>query len=127
MRQEGPAGLKSWLDAGLAFLYPEVCQVCGNQRARPIEGYVCERCWQQVRFIVPPFCRRCGLPYAGDLTTAFECANCREVELFFLSARSAVAAKGIALDVIHRYKYGRALWFEPFLADLLVRQAEPVL
>jgi ComF family protein len=31
------------------------------------------------------------------------------------------------LDVIHRYKYHRAVWFEPFLADLLVRQAAPTL
>ena len=28
-------------------------------------------------------------------------------------------------QVIHRYKYQRALWFEPFLAELLVRQAAP--
>ncbi|HLX71837.1 MAG TPA: ComF family protein, partial [Verrucomicrobiae bacterium] len=27
----------------------------------------------------------------------------------------------------HRYKYQRALWFEPFLADLLIREALPVL
>ena len=25
--------------------------------------------------------------------------------------------------MIHRYKYSRALWFEPFLADLLIRAA----
>ena len=31
------------------------------------------------------------------------------------------------LDVIHRYKYQQALWFEPFLADLLVCQAAVVL
>jgi ComF family protein len=29
--------------------------------------------------------------------------------------------------VIHRYKYKGELWFEPFLADLLVRQAAPIL
>jgi len=29
--------------------------------------------------------------------------------------------------VVHRYKYQRALWFEPFLADLFLRQALPVL
>jgi ComF family protein len=45
----------------------------------------------------------------------------------FRSARSAVAARGVVLEAIHRYKYQRALWFEPFLADLLVRQAEPEL
>jgi ComF family protein len=31
------------------------------------------------------------------------------------------------LDIIHRYKYNHALWFEPFLADLLARQAKPAL
>ena len=31
------------------------------------------------------------------------------------------------LEVIHRYKYQRALWFEPFLADLLIGRAGPEL
>ena len=31
------------------------------------------------------------------------------------------------LEAIHRYKYQRALWFENFLADLLIREAAPVL
>ncbi len=112
-----------WLGGGLSFFYPEACQLCGSQRATPAEGYVCASCWQRVRFITPPFCERCGLPFSGDLTTPFECANCREMDLHFSSARSAVVAKGPVLEVIHRYKYQRALWFEPFLADLLVRQA----
>ena len=41
--------------------------------------------------------------------------------MHFVFARSAVVAKDVALEVIHRYKYSRALWFEPFLADLLIR------
>jgi ComF family protein len=36
-----------------------------------------------------------------------------------------VAAKGMVLDVIHRYKYQHALWFEAFLADLFLRAALP--
>ncbi len=50
-----------------------------------------------------------------------------EVEFHFRSARSAVVARGPVLEVIHRYKYNRALWFEVFLADLLIRQAKPEL
>jgi ComF family protein len=119
--------IKNWFDAGLAFVYPPVCQFCGKQRAKPEDGFVCPGCWSHVRFIKPPFCARCGLPFEGDLTTPFECANCREMELHFSSARSAVVASGLVLDAIHRYKYQRALWFEPFLADLLVREAEPAL
>jgi competence protein ComFC len=119
--------LKPWLDTALGFIYPDVCQTCGNERATASEGFVCAVCWQKVRFIKPPFCDRCGLPYQGDITTAFECHNCREMDLHFRTARSAVVAGGLVLDVIHRYKYQRALWFEPFLADLLIRQAASLL
>ncbi|MEI6780812.1 MAG: ComF family protein [Verrucomicrobiota bacterium] len=119
--------LRVWLNAGLAFVYPEVCQLCGAARATPAEGYVCGGCLAKVRYIQPPFCERCGLPFEGDITTRFECANCRELERPFRSARSAAVARDPVLEVIHRYKYQRALWFEPFLADLLIRVAGPVL
>lgn len=121
------APIQGWLNIGLGFLYPEICQFCGEEKATRREGFVCRRCWTQVRFIRPPFCERCGLPHPGDLTTPFECANCREMELHFSSARSAVVARGLAREAIHRYKYQRALWFEPFLAGLLIREAKPVL
>lgn len=114
-----------WLDAALALVYPPVCQLCGANRASSTEGYVCARCWAQVRFIKPPFCDRCGLPFDGELTTPFECSNCQDVDLQFRFARSAVTAGGMILEVIHRYKYQRALWFETFLSDLLLRQALP--
>lgn len=121
------APLKKWADVALALFYPETCQLCGGERATVAEGFVGPRCRSLARFIQPPFCSRCGLPYQGDLTTPFECSNCREMDLHFSSARSAVAARGVVLDAIHRYKYQRALWFESFLSDLLIRQAGPVL
>lgn len=118
---------RQWIDAGLGFFYPEICQICGTERALAVGGYVCSHCWQQVRFIRPPFCNRCGLPFDGDLTAGFECSNCRDLKLYFSFARSAVVARTVVLDVIHRYKYSRELWFEAFLADLFLREAAPVL
>jgi ComF family protein len=119
--------LIDWINVALGFVYPERCQLCGAEPARPADGFVGSRCRSQVRFIQPPFCTRCGLPLEGDLTTPFECTNCREMEFQFRSARSAVAARGVVLEAVHRYKYRRALWFEPFLAGLLIGQAEPEL
>jgi ComF family protein len=113
----------SLLDAALAFVFPPVCQLCNEARAHAAEGYVCQDCYKHVRFVREPMCERCGLPFEGSITGLFECSNCREVELHFSSARSAVLAKDAVLEVIHRYKYNRSLWFEPFLADLLVRAA----
>jgi ComF family protein len=121
------APIANCFEAGLALFYPRVCQLCEAERATPEEGFVCRKCWTGVRFIKPPFCARCGLPSEGDITTPFECANCRDMELYFSSARSAVAAKGVTLEIIHQFKYQRALWFEPFLTDLLSRVALPVL
>jgi ComF family protein len=109
------------------LLYPEVCQLCQAARATPAEGYVCGDCRAKARFIQAPLCERCGRPYEGDITTRFECANCQEMEWHFQSARSAVVARDPVLEVIHRYKYQRALWFEPFLAELLIRAASPAL
>jgi ComF family protein len=121
------ASIQSWLNTGLGFLYPEICQLCEDERATAKGGFVGAKCWTQVRFIHPPFCERCGLPFEGDLTTTFECTNCREIELFFTAARSAAVAKTVVLEAIHHFKYRRALWFENFLAGLLIHEAVPAL
>ncbi|HET7626245.1 MAG TPA: ComF family protein [Verrucomicrobiae bacterium] len=118
------ATLASWFEAALGFVFPLACQICGKERAPVSDGLICSHCWRQVRFIKPPFCERCGLPFDGAITQSFECSNCREMDLHFVSARSAVSTGGPVLEVIHRYKYQRALWFEPFLAGLLIRQAK---
>jgi ComF family protein len=121
------APIQNWLNTGLGFFYPEICQLCESDRAKAQDGFVCAKCRMQVRFIRPPFCERCGLPFEGDITTAFECANCRGMELHFSSARSSVVAKTVVLETIRRFKYQNALWFENFLADLLLREAVPAL
>ena len=114
-------------DAGLNFFYPPVCQICREERAGAAEGYVGKKCWSGVWFVTEPFCERCGLPFEGEMTHPFQCGNCQEMELHFRSARSAVVANALLLDVIHRYKYKRALWFEPFLAGLLISRAAEAL
>ncbi len=123
----GAGILQSWLKTGLGLVYPEICQLCHVRRAKPEDGLVCGPCWAHVHFIRPPFCKRCGLPFAGALTTAFECTNCRDQELHFTAARSAVVAKSVVREAIHRFKYSQGVWFEPFLAGLLVREAAPAL
>ena len=119
--------LIEWLNASLSFFYPETCQTCGAARATPRAGFVCSACRAETEWIEPPFCERCGRPFEGAITNAFTCAHCQELEPHFSFARAAVSARGKIRDVIHRYKYQRALWFEPFLAELLIRAAVPQL
>jgi competence protein ComFC len=115
--------ITAWADTVCSLVYPEVCQICGSQPASHARFYVCERCRSEVKRIEPPFCARCGLPYAGDITTDFECDHCADLDLKFCWGRSAARADGPVLEAIHKYKYNRKLWFEGFLAELLVEAA----
>ncbi len=126
--KRGSPSTSEWINGLLGFVFPEVCQICRDRRARPDEGYVCGGCWSKpgaIQFIRKPFCHRCGLPFDGDLTSEFECSNCHDLKLHFTSARSSVVAARLVTEVIHRFKYQKHVWFEPFLADLLLRELEP--
>jgi len=116
-----------WVEPLLTLFYPDVCQVCLQERATAAEGYVGGNCRKEIHYIVPPNCERCGLPFEGAIMDSFECGNCQEMTLHFSRARAVVAAEGMVLDIIHRWKYSRALWFEPFLTGLLLREAVPAL
>lgn len=119
--------IQAALNTTLGFFYPEVCALCKTEPAVADDGFVGAECRRQVRFIRPPFCGRCGLPFDGDLTAPFECSNCRELKLHFSSARSAAVARTVVMEAIHHFKYSRALWFENFLAGLLIAEAAPLL
>ena len=119
--------LKQGVQAAWGLLYPNLCQICGEHRAEPKDGYVCHVCQRSVTPVVPPFCLVCGLPVRGEVTHSFTCTNCRDQPWDFDSARGAVAAEGTVREAIHRYKYQRALWFEPFLSGLLMTHAVPEL
>jgi ComF family protein len=117
-------------DRLLSLFYPEVCQICREQRATFAECYLCQPCRRgkdAIKWVEAPFCDTCGLPFQGDITVQFECANCREQKLQFRSARAAVEFSGVIKEVIHRYKYNHAAWFEPLLGELLVNAAGPSL
>jgi len=114
--------IQSCFDATLSLFFPNVCQLCGQHAADHGSGYVCDECRGRpgaLRPIRPPYCDRCGLPYEGALSAPFACSNCNDVTLYFSRARSAVVAAGLVREVIHRFKYRRQVWFEPFLVELL--------
>ncbi|MEI6342364.1 MAG: ComF family protein [Verrucomicrobiota bacterium] len=109
--------------AFLGLLFPERCQLCHLHHATPAQGFVCEACRALVRPISGPSCSRCGLPFPGAITQAFECPNCFRVPLAFSRAQAAVEADGPARRAIHLYKYARALWLEPFFRDVWIPAA----
>jgi competence protein ComFC len=112
--------LKRAAEGPVRLLYPEVCQVCFLSPATPSEGFVCDECQRGILNIKSPFCHRCGLPFDGEIQQEFQCPNCHDVRLHFVSARSACVANALMLDLLHRYKYGNARWLDPLFERILV-------
>jgi competence protein ComFC len=119
------SGVNRLWEAFLGLFYAEVCEACDAQRATASEGYVCPGCRAEVKLIEPPFCQRCGSIFPGEITSTFQCGNCRNLELEFSYARAVATADGVLLDILHRYKYENALWVEPFVTKLFVDVAGP--
>ncbi len=101
-----------------AAIFPEVYQVCRDEKGKPADGFIGNGCLVKFKPIEPPFCRRCGQPFRGEFSGDFECANCVEMGLQFEFARAAMQANAEMLEVIHRFKYEQALWLEPLFDRL---------
>lgn len=108
--------LKSQITEPLAALaFPATCQICCERRAEPVNGYVCAQCLRDVRSVKPPWCNQCGLPFDGEFTKTSTCLNCHETEWYFDYARSLFTARGLVRNVIHRFKYNHAHYFQPLI------------
>ena len=88
------------------FLAP-ACAACEALLARPLDGPVCEGCWQAVARTSPPWCALCGDPLNDWRETDPLCARCRRRPPAFALARSAGRYEGSLRAIVHAFKYDR--------------------
>lgn len=101
----------------LELVYPPRCAACGAVvEAEPF----CAVCAEALE-PVPPGCRRCGLPGAGD-----PCGPCRTDPPAFEAVQAGGLLGGPLADAIHAFKYGgRPAMARPLGAWLAARVALP--
>ncbi len=102
-----------------ALAFPTICQICEKRQAEPSNGYVCAQCLRDVHQIKPPWCNQCGIPLDNECLSASTCFNCHDLELKFERARALFAARGLALEIVHRFKYEPADFYEPLIQGWL--------
>ncbi len=107
------------IETTLGILYPHNCSLCAVPIPETRRGWICEACESGVKYIRPPFCKRCGAPFPGEITTEFECFHCAGIKLHFETAVCATRAEGIARECIHNLKYRRHVWLDQHLAQWL--------
>ena len=98
-----------------ALAFPTTCQICDEQQAEPLNGYVCTQCLSNVRPTKTPWCNKCGRPFDGEFTETTTCFNCHETEWHFDCARSLFSTCGLVREIIHRFKYSHTDYFQPLI------------
>ncbi len=114
------AKAKELIGAAVDLLYPRNCQFCAQPLAQHERGVICAACLETVKWIEPPCCSRCALPFVGAVDGEFECGYCKELKLHFSRGVAACLARGIVLDAIHQFKYNRKMYFGPHLGEWIV-------
>ena len=98
----------------LDMLYPLECAGCGGSGA-----VICDRCAEDLPWLVPPFCRVCANPGEPDV-----CAVCVQTIRQFDGVRAPFRYKGCVREAILALKYGGIKAAAPQLGDLLADHLE---
>ncbi|MEJ2639279.1 MAG: ComF family protein [Desulfosarcinaceae bacterium] len=136
-------GIKAIAAALGRTLFPDKCLLCGSFFAPPaaashgaedifqgvLGSWLCGVCLGDCQAIEAPYCRRCGLPFSGEVATDHLCGECRIHPAAFERARSAGPYAGALKALIRLLKFqgrvGLALPLGRLLMDSFERHWTP--
>lgn len=113
MRLSAPLALM----ADLAL--PPRCPGCGS--VTPADHRFCADCWGSLRFLGPPWCALCQLPFDFDRGEDAVCAECMDTSPAHDGVRAAVAYGRVARDVALKLKYSGRLAHAETMARAMAR------
>jgi ComF family protein len=90
----------SWL---LDAILPPRCLKCGEIVAD--SGSLCGRCWPELKFLAPPCCACCGLPFEFEMGEGSLCGACTADRPLYDRARAALTYDDASRDLILRFKH----------------------
>ena len=90
----------SWL---LDAILPPRCLKCGEIVADL--GSLCGRCWPELKFLGPPCCACCGLPFEFEMGEGSLCGACIADRPLYDRARAALTYDDASRDLILRFKH----------------------
>jgi len=98
---------------------PPRCPGCGEIVAAAHR--FCADCWSRLRFIGPPWCATCNMPFTHDRGLDAICAPCLAEPPRHAGVRAAVAYDEVARTVALRLKYAGRTAYADTTARLMVR------
>lgn len=112
------------LRAVVDAMLPARCLLCGEETAT--EG-LCPACWRGVRFIGPPVCERCGLPFEFAIEATAVCGACLARPPAWSRSRSALVYDDVGRSMILAFKHADATHSAPVFARWSARAGADLL
>jgi ComF family protein len=101
------------------LVFPPLCAFCGTSLIEDNTGEICPGCLRDIRFISPPICPTCGLPFPLEMGEGHLCGQCLGRQWHFGSARALGVYEGPIREAIHLLKYnGRSFLAKPLVGLL---------
>lgn len=109
----------------LNVMLPPLCLSCDT----PVEthGGICAACWQNIRFISPPYCPICGVPYELAAHDELPCAACLTNRPNYRVARAAVVYDQGSRDIILGFKHADQTHLAATLARMMAQAGQDIL
>lgn len=87
----------------IEFIFPSVCSNCLS----PIEisNNICPSCWEDIDFIMPPYCEIKGTPFPFNIEQGTISASALKHPPSYDKARSVALYEGTMRELIHKLKY----------------------
>ena len=96
---------RTFIESLINFLFPYQCLRCG--KILDSAGYLCESCVEEINFIKPPYCHKCGHPLQEEnINKKMLCAGClKNKRSFYRLSRSAVIYDNSSKNIILSFKF----------------------
>ncbi|NML04434.1 ComF family protein [Sphingomonas sp. G-3-2-10] len=101
------------------YALPPRCPGCGEVTGAD-HGF-CATCWGSLRFLGPPWCASCHLPFDYDRGDGAQCGQCMADPPVHDGVRAAVAYGDVARQVALRLKYGGRTAYAETMARAMSR------
>lgn len=111
------ANLRQYLRNGLDLLLPPQCLSCGTIVVG--DAGLCSDCWDNIAFLGPPQCPRCGFPFEFEMGEDVLCGACLRAPPAFDRCRAAFRYHEESRKLILDFKHGDRTYLAPALARLL--------
>ncbi len=108
-----------YLQTLLHFLVPYPCPCCKKFLDEKEKG-ICSSCLSKIRWIEPPFCSVCGMPFPSPELENHTCGSCLLRKRPFHRARALGYYEGTLRLAIHQWKYQEKASLTSFFGEKMV-------